>query len=87
MLYKLPRVLRDGQAAFAATGGLHAAACFDLGGAVVSVREDIGRHNALDKLVGAGFLNGELPWRDRILMLSGRASFEQLQKAAATSVT
>ncbi len=79
----LPERLRAAQGIFEATGGLHAAALFDVSGRLLAVREDVGRHNALDKLVGSALQAGELPWRERIVMVSGRSSFEILQKSLA----
>ncbi len=82
----LPDRLRAAQGLFDATGGLHAAALFDASGRLLAVREDVGRHNALDKLVGASLRAGELPWSDRIVLVSGRSSYEILQKSLAAGV-
>jgi FdhD protein len=78
----LPDRLREAQAAFAVTGGLHATGLFGPGGALLCVREDVGRHNAFDKVVGRAFLDGRLPLHDCVVCVSGRLSFELVQKAA-----
>ena len=82
----LPDGLRAGQVLFEQTGGLHAAGLFDTAGTLLAVREDVGRHNALDKLIGAAALAGELPLHDRILAVSGRVSFEIVQKAVVAGI-
>jgi FdhD protein len=86
VILALPDLLRAAQKAFDATGGLHAAALFSSQGELLAIREDVGRHNALDKLIGSRLLAGELPLHDRIVMVSGRVSFEIVQKAAVVSV-
>ena len=82
LVAELPERLREGQAAFAATGGLHATGLFSGEGRLLVIREDVGRHNALDKVVGRAFLDGRLPLSRSILCVSGRLSFELVQKAA-----
>jgi len=82
LVASLPDHLRDVQAAFAATGGLHASGLFTVEGELLCVREDVGRHNALDKVIGWAFTNGLLPLRSAVLCVSGRLSFELVQKAA-----
>jgi FdhD protein len=85
-IYALPEKLREAQGLFDATGGLHAAALFDREGELVALREDVGRHNATDKLVGWALLEGRLPLSDNIVMVSGRSSFEILQKCLTAGV-
>ena len=85
-LSRLPTRMRRAQEAFSQTGGLHAAALFDARGRLLVLREDVGRHNAVDKVLGHGLLEGTLPFASHILLVSGRASFEIMQKALAARV-
>jgi FdhD protein len=82
----LPERLVAAQRVFASTGGLHAAALFDANGDLITLREDVGRHNALDKLVGWALMNGELPLDEHIVLFSGRASYELVQKAISAGI-
>jgi FdhD protein len=82
LVVSLPDRLHEAQAAFAATGGLHATGLFSAGGELLCAREDVGRHNAMDKVIGWAFGAGRLPLEDAMLCLSGRLSFELVQKAA-----
>lgn len=86
VLCMLPDKLRAAQAVFARTGGLHAAALFDAGGEQIVVREDVGRHNAVDKIVGWALLSGRLPLSECVLLVSGRGGFEIIQKALVAGI-
>lgn len=85
-LLALPEQLRRAQGTFDRTGGIHAAAIFDLNGNLLLLREDVGRHNAVDKVIGRAFLDDLLPLHDRILIVSGRSSLEIMQKALAAGI-
>jgi FdhD protein len=86
LLCQLPEKMRTAQAAFGRTGGLHAAALFNAGGELLALREDVGRHNAVDKVIGWAFLGSRLPLGDHILLVSGRGGFEIVQKAIAAGI-
>jgi FdhD protein len=86
LILSMPDALRAAQAAFEATGGLHAAGLFAPDGTLVAIREDVGRHNALDKVIGSQVLARAMPLHNRVLMVSGRVSFEIVQKAAVSGI-
>lgn len=86
VIHRLPAMLRESQPTFDRTGGLHASALFAADGSIDIVREDVGRHNALDKVIGAKFLAGKVPISDHILLVSGRVSFELVQKAVMAGI-
>jgi FdhD protein len=86
LIHTLPVLLRKSQAVFEHTGGLHASALFDADGTLLMLREDVGRHNALDKIIGAALIKNEIPLSSQILLLSGRASFELIQKSAVAGI-
>jgi FdhD protein len=87
VLFELPQRMRRAQSKFTDTGGIHASGLFDFAGELIGAAEDVGRHNAFDKLVGENLMAGRLPLTDRLVLLSGRASFELVQKAVRAGVS
>lgn len=85
-LYRLPETLREAQGLFSSTGALHAAGLFTADGELCCLREDVGRHNAVDKVIGWALLSGRLPLRDHVLVVSGRSSYEIMQKALVAGI-
>lgn len=85
-IFQMPEILQEKQTLFAKTGGLHGAALFDTRGQLILVQEDVGRHNAMDKLIGSLFLKEALPAHNTMVLVSGRASFELVQKAALAGI-
>jgi FdhD protein len=86
IINELPATLRKSQKVFNKTGGIHAAGLFNADGELLAAREDVGRHNALDKLIGWGLLAGKIPFHENILVVSGRVSYEIIQKALSAGI-